>query len=268
MNDPVFISAICRNAELLPASTMVFDTIRVGFPNSRVTVFINPLLHVDEIEAAAKKAECETIRLPTWETYHAWIKRLLATMATPFVVCDTDIVFWDEVEHWKFDEPLAGRYVPAFFDRFTGRNTHDRIHTSLMFLDPVGIYQRVAALNDAPPSKRLEYLMPPPLEVIDPLRHSIRDPITGQVQHWFHDTCSLLYHAIGGGLFMAEQLDCYSHLNCGTYSDIANDHVGTGLRAKHEAVFKNPELLRGAWRHQDAFYVRNPTTPNHSIPTP
>jgi hypothetical protein len=266
---PVLILVTCRKKELLRASTLVFDTIRTGFPTSPIHAYIN---HVPdnacerEVLRALGKADVTTVGFEPgtpWEDrdrhttiHHRWISDLLETRKTPFWICDTDVCFWDKVEDFQLGAsyfPLFGRYTPEFFDKFTNCITRARLHTSLLYFNPERIEPGLAGywkqFPETPFNPRPNLIYP----TFFPFRHDGRP-----YANFFYDTCAMLYHAIGGYAFTTDVLNCYDHLHFGTISDLVCPYWAENhFRENHFAVFENPQLLKGAWRQQEEFYRAN-----------
>jgi hypothetical protein len=106
----VHILATCRNPELLPATLLVFKSIRVGFPTAEIHVVYNNLSleHEGILNGENRNYHAETI-LPLTSTiiHHEWITLLLEHETEPFFICDTDMVFWNRssnsisaMPHW------------------------------------------------------------------------------------------------------------------------------------------------------------------------
>jgi hypothetical protein len=242
----------------MPATLLVFDTIRVGFPTARIMVRCNPNKNVDwtELHEAAKRVNASVYLPYEFMQHHTWIETKVRVGAEPFWICDTDIVLHNAVETWTFDAPIAGRWIPEFVDAFTRRITHGRLHTSLLWMNPVMIrngIRTIDALSERHPCKT-------PISYFAPVLHSHRENC-GLVRHYLYDTCAQLYHCIGGQKFNDQQNAAFDHLHAGTYSDLAEEAI-PGISEKHRAVFANPELLNGAFRHQEKYFNERaiPTT--------
>lgn len=249
MQPKVHILATCRNADIIRGTTLVFDTIRTGFPNAEIRVYENALPRFAQkpVRKACDKAGCMVVESkPT--IHHEWIESLLATENEPFYICDTDVVFWKSFEGFTWPTALAGRFVPQFYDEFTNCITRARLHGSLLYIDPAMVKAGVSTWLSQFPKTDFN----PPANLIHPL------VIPSGSESYFHDTCCLLYQAIGGSEFNEAHLDCYDHLNCGTISDLVAPHV-TDLRMReaHFAVFENPLLAKGVWTSQDEYYRRH-----------
>jgi hypothetical protein len=251
---PVKILAQCTNPELLKATTMVFETLRVGFPTAEVTVYWKGLDKSSEWKAvgdACQKAEVQHFfSIP--EGPHAdWIQRMVEENQEPFYLCDTDMVFWKSFEGFRFGEaPLAGRFVPQFFDKFTQCATRPRLHTALLYIDPDRVRSATQSYFEAVPNTPYN----PRPNLYRPVFYPFR---TGKVlRNYFHDVCGLLYQAIGGASFHVEHLDANDHMQCGTIVDTVGARY-PDMRICNYAAMDNPKILKGAWRQDDAFYAAN-----------
>jgi hypothetical protein len=252
MKPEVRILVTCLKPELYPASEMVFKTLRTGFPTANVVAYINMIgmfeqeMWRDRIIKTAKDAGC-IIDTSRATIHHAWVAGE-ARINHPLFILDTDVVFWDSFEQFAFHGcALAGRFIPRFMDSFTKCVTEPRLHTSLLYMDPCLIKQKIA-----------EYLAGMPNTQFNP-HIDFFDPVVVPTQEGpskFYDTSALLFHAIGGIPFSEQHLNTYDHLNFGTLSDlVAPSYPEMRLRETHFAAFENPELIRGAWRDQDKFYA-------------
>ena len=256
MTPTVFILVSCRKPELLPAALMVFESIRIGFPRARIMAHGNGLTGeaLYEVNAACARVGVGFQNIdPIY--HHEWIEELVEKEDRSFVICDTDMVFWREVEDWGITAPLAGRFVPEFMCEFMKARSQSRLHTSLLFIDPARLrHLRQVYLEQIPKafySPRPNLIYPQ----IVPLAAAGGVPAMYNPQvNLFFDTCAMLYHAVGGRAFIEKQLDCYDHLNCGTISDLVGPHMTDGkMQERHRMIFQNHELARGIWRKQQEY---------------
>jgi len=247
MKPAVHILVSCRNPELWRASTLVFDTIRTDFPSSRIFVDGNNLTDEQCWEVAAFCDKHNAVFKNGDATiHHEWIRYLLNHEPELFVICDTDIVFHASVEQsfeWECPLPLFGRFIPKFLCPLSGAVTNERLHTSLMLIDP-------RKFNDLAERVRYElnpqHPFAPPIDLVAPLHYALNTEL------YFHDTLSQAYHIIGGLRFGENLLDRYDHINAGTYLDILNEKI-PGSRARQENYLKHPEQARGLWKEQEAW---------------
>lgn len=260
MKQTVFILATCRRPELLPYTLLVFQTIRIGFPNGDIFVYANGSdgseVWAEPLKDAATAAGCHLL-LGEETTHHEWIEKLVATQPGPFWICDTDMVFYRSVEDWDFGygadgpydggAPIAGCRIPEFRDDYLKAVTRSRLHTSLMRIDPNNLMAKLDAYESRMPRTRYN-------PRINPI-HPVTLPFNGHP--YFYDTMALAYHAVGGAPFTPEQKDAYFHFHFGTFSDMVLPALPDGdrMRDAREAVLKNPEAGRGLWRAQDEWFA-------------
>ena len=249
MKQKVFILATCRKPELLPFSLLVFKTLRVGFPNAEVHVHLNGakdhdgMFWVRDVAHEANMSGCK-VELIDEIKHHEWIEKLIQTEICDFWLLDTDVIFYASVEHWKFETPLAGALIPEFYDPFLCATTRSRLHTSLMHIRPI-------ELRDA----TLKYEGQHPQTIYNPIVNGIYPqcyPLNGK--SYFNDTMSLVYHAIGGTPFTAQQKDCYFHFHFGSFSDLVLPKMPKGLAAARAGILDKPQLGIGLWRKQEEWF--------------
>lgn len=238
----VHILLTIRSKELEPASTLVFKTLRTGFPSSRIIVHRNRCPDF-VLQSGLECADVDTI-------HHRWIEDLIFSEKEPFWILDSDVHFWEPVEGWKFTGPMAGRLIPQFFDEYSNCIDQPRLHTALMWLDPAQIKAKAEAYRKPFPA---DGFCPGP-NLIYPTYLPVRKGMT-----IFFDTLSLMYHAIGGEAFTERQLDAFEHMNFGTISDLVLCRMKNGEElAKARAEFvANPDKFRGNWRKQEDWYAAN-----------
>lgn len=272
----VHILATCRKKELLDYTTLVFKTLRTGFPTFDVHVYLNTITEdsvsreVEEIvKAKALEAKCTVSIRNT--IHHEWISELISCNNEPFIICDTDMVFWDKMEavfnnlFQHYECTIAGRYIPSFVDEFSGCLTMPRIHTSLMYINPE-MYRK----------KFQEYYKDVVRTRFTPIKSLIYPsviPLNGRPT--FYDTTALLYQMLGDNgvyRFDPRDLDCYDHFNFGTISDIVLPRLsdGTSWGLLRELCLKDISQLKGCWKQQDKYYAsKAPVNPiNLTEPQP
>lgn len=255
----VFILATCRRPELLPFTLLVFKTIRVGFPNSKIIVRNNYLLDfaVSQIEILAKTVDAKLEEDTSTTIHHQWIEALVNREQEPFWICDSDMVFFNKIEDWQFPTSLAGWRIPEWQDEFTKARTRSRLHTSLLFIDPLRLREDIEKYESQFPKT----VFNPLVNLFHPLCLPLKQEGT------FYDTCSLLYHAIGGTAFTPQQLDSYFHFFFGNCADVVLPHLQNGreMFEIRQAILEKPELGRGLWRAQMEYYearqVQRPDKP-------
>lgn len=266
----VHILATLRKPELLPATLLVFKSIRVGFPSSEIIVQVNPQCDVEGhpgwtipyseilisklVEQELEKSGGPWNRVshgPT--THHEWLLNLIETEKEPFWICDTDVHFFESMEQFDFNgHPLAGRYVPQFYCDFAGAITRQRIHTFLMRISPSTVKsfveEYVGQFTDL-------YCTPRPTlkDLVFPRYTPVRFGCTRKA--YFSDTTSLLYQVVGGHSFTDKENEAVGHLGSGTLVDEVSVRYPRGnMMEWHASVLDQPHLLKGQWERDKAFY--------------
>lgn len=175
-----------------------------------------------------------------------WIEMLMVSEREPFWICDTDMVFFDKVEDWKFDGLFAGRYEPQFFEPWTQTVHMARLHPSLMWFNPVPLRTEIRAW---------------------PGKNGFFDTVESGLFRWhwvpewgkplrFYDTCSGLHHAFKGIAFTDEQEQCFAHLMCGSYGHLIKSHKNIAMECFH-----NPEMARPLLAYQKEWYQEHEVNP-------
>lgn len=242
----VRILATCRSERLLPFTLLVFRTLRIGFPSADVLVTGNalPTYAIARVAEACAATGCGFENRP--ETiHHRYIEQLVASESGPFILSDTDVIFYDKVEDWKFTTLLAGYRVPDWESK-CGHITRSRLHPSLMFIDPI----RVRGFADHfTEEKPLTPFMPPAN-----LFYPILIPINGRLH--FFDTMSLCYHLFGGTAFTDVQKDAYFHFHAGTISDLTLPFLDNpeAIQKEREWIMEDPQRGRGHWRAYEQYF--------------
>jgi len=250
----VHILATVRKPELLPAATLVFDSLRTGFPDATVKVWGNALTPPAEtlVRMAAGRCEASFCNLPP-TVHDVWIETLVKRSFFPFWVVDTDVVFFGELPVCPASGIIAGRFEPQFHEEWTRTLHVERLHTAVMWIDP-------SALREA----AREWMARFP----QPWRSSAEFPWVRQCfvpakdgLPLFYDTMAGVYHAMPERCSaFSEPLDeCFEHLHCGGYVDLVaaetESGFGASLQSFHQRVFVNPEAARGARLRQAEYYA-------------
>ena len=233
-------------------ATLVFKTLRVGFPKASVTVRINTMRpdFAAAIAQCCKDTDCMCVDPDEPTIHHRWISSLIATMQEPFWLCDTDIIFFEPITEDFTGEALAGMRIPEWRDEFSGCITRARLHPSLLYIDPKLVYQKLEAFFRPVP----ETPFTPRASMIDPLVTAFKG------QRYFSDTCSQLYHAIGGKAFSDTTKNRFFHFNFGTIPDLILPRLANPMQIlqRREAILANPILGRGEWRNHELWYASRP----------
>lgn len=246
----VKILVTCRKEELLEGSILVFETLRRGFPTAKIEVFLNNIELKSCKELIVKRArscKCKIVDLEKTTIHHEWINDLLSKEVDPFYILDTDVIFWSNFERFNFEEhPMAGRRIPEWNDEFTRARTRARLHTSLLYFNPEVMEENL--------TKYFEQFPSTPFNPFPNLVNPVVIPYKGKA--FFHDTCCLLYHAIGGFAFQDEHLETHDHMNFSTITDIVYPQLSMAkeMEEARQAIYRNPDKAKGLWRLQELYY--------------
>lgn len=268
MKRALHILATVRKPELFHAATLVFQTLRIGFPDAQICVWGNALTYsaVARLGNFVKAVDGQFQNLPP-TSHDRWIEQLLQTQLEGFWICDTDVVFNSELPAPRLERAaIAGRFEPEFLEEWTGTRHMARLHTAVMWLD----------------APRLRAMMREWMcRIPEPWRNSaefdlVRQhfvPLAGaatikgaasQRETLFYDTCAGLWHAFGGRAFTAEENACFEHLHCATYIDCMKQAypAGAALEVFHQRAYANPKAAAGAQFEQEKYYAeRRPKDP-------
>lgn len=253
MRTTVRILATCRKPELLPAATLVFKTLRVGFPNADVRVDINACDQTtsSSIRDAAKAVGATAVDWSSGmaaghDKGHAyWIQQKITEHKGGLVLLDSDIVFWKNCEWFDFDADLAGYGCPKFYSEFPAAITLPRLHTSFMwFRDAEQASAKIRRCTE-----RYEHQFTPHC----PFKPFVYEH---EGQTYFQDTATGISRILGCAPFAPKHLECYDHLNCATVIDAIAPKMkgGEAMREFHKAVYGNPEILKGSWGRWANYY--------------
>jgi hypothetical protein len=251
MDPVVHILVTCRNPELFRASTLVFDTIRTGFPTW--DIYATGLDLSDEHESEiARLCRKTNIQFGSGRGLHRdhpdWIAELIQFEPKPFLIVDTDVIFWDSMEQFDFKGPLHGRYTGRFRCPLTTTITLDRLHTCVLYVDPAQVNARILAVNNRLQSGSNPFFRR--MGGVQPINFAQNGEI------YFHDSMGQAYHAIGGNKFSEEILNCFDHLGAATYIDLLDKKI-PGARARQEVLLKDPKKARGLWKQQRKWEIAN-----------
>ena len=245
----VFILTYCRNEELFYGTELIFKTLRVGFPNAKVTVVDNASFPTvrGQIELLAKKNDCAFRPIPgrgVW--HHDFLESTLRDVATggtdqgALVFLDPDICLWESCEDFGFDGLIAGVLVSKHQTK--ADITMPRLHTSFLWIP------HAASLWDEVRKIRIRHFDFNPFASV-----SFRMDDT-----WYRfDTGASLFAAIPDRIsyFDEQHLKRYDHL-------VSGSHLNCLLPVLHEEFSQlliqihawardgNLEALRGIRRRQ------------------
>jgi len=243
----VYILTWCKRIELLYGSTLVFNTLRDGFPSAPIHVVDAASIPDARIEISRKAHSCQAqfmqldrrIELSTFIQHTIEMQR-----SGSAVFVDPDICFWQCVEDWQWTSLAAGRYIPRHLCEFTDCLSEPRLHTSLLWIaDVARLRQKMAHARQS--KKNFE-----------PLRNVMVQ--LGGRWHYF-DTAAGLYGLFPDEMqpFNEQHLNAYDHLFAGTYSDSVLKKLGPtfgpSYREIHRAAQQDYRTIRGCWRMQERY---------------
>ena len=251
----VFVLTYCRKIELLYGSELIFRTLRVGFPNARVSIVDNASLPEarSRIAAMARESDCEFRGIEESAIPHdRFLEETLASVAEsgdrPLVFLDPDLCLWENCEDLEFEGLMAGRMVEAHEDPRMECVVMPRLHTSFLWIS-----------NPRRLQGELRRIRTSHFDFRPFLPFSVK---LGDA--WIrYDTGASLFAAIGERVsaFESQHLDRYDHLYCGSHVDAHeptwNDEMREFmLRVHRDAREGNLESLRGIWREQHRVFKK------------
>lgn len=254
----------CPKPEALYGSTLLFKTLRVGFPTAEVHVVDNGS-HPEaaaEIRRQAEDAGCHFRRLTTFATHHGFVSSLIfdPDAEGTVILLDPDLCFWADCEHWRFDKLLAGRYIPPFRNDVCGTIDLPRLHTSFWWIeDVVRLRERILREYQKSFIGCMEPFLP----------YTFR-----QGDWWFKfDTGANLFATIRDDVYCFEEkeLDCFDHLMMGTHLDVVwpwmDEEGRAGALTLHNWAKHDYVQMKGLWKIQDIFFQQHPP-PAVLVPVP
>lgn len=242
----VYIITRCTDLDLKASATLVFDSIRVGFPTWNIYCYY--LGDFEEVEIEVKK-KCKKYNIILYELSlkkfnYEVISLLIDQSQNDFLVVDSDIVFWKNLEWYKPLKNLAGRHIPRYYESFVKGFSEERLHTSLLYFSNIPDLRKL--IKESFDSKT-DFT---PYNVFKPV------VVKNNGTTLFYDSCSILYNAIGGEAFGKDVLECYDHLFCGSFhKEVAKDKPE--MDKFFNSVFADHRQLRGIHRSQNKYWYQN-----------
>lgn len=255
----VHILLTIPTADVFDDCTLCFETLRVGFPTANIHITTNGhVIGGGQIDIDILKRAGEKIKRFGFKSHHSsginhfdWIKYVLTLPddGTPTIILDGDTIFWSSCEGWKFEENLAGYYVPLHLTEFGQMAYISRLHTSLLWIESLD--QLRSDIEEAGPV------------YLSSLHKTYQpwDPVSPHVSFVnrkpaFYDTCAELYHGVGGSSFTEEHLNCYDHINSSSFIPLMMQLLKKkdSFMRVHEVARTDPKQLRGLWREIDKYY--------------
>jgi hypothetical protein len=254
----VFVLTYCQDLSTLYGSTLIFKSLRIGFPTAEVHVVDNNSIPEAQQEIRARAAEQGGVfhSLPTTQHHFQVLHDLSLdpTREGRVILLHPDLCFWEDCERWKFDALIAGRVIPAFVDVTNGGIIMPHLHSQFWWIEDARRFREVITREYAA---------------------AAADPLCGFVPFYSRENGGRRKYEIGAGLyatfadqihaFTAQELDCYDHLIAGTYSNFmiallrqqADDTLLRAFMETHEYAkgdYEQYRQLRGNWRKQQQYY--------------
>ena len=244
----IYILTWCNRLENLYGTTLVFKTLRVGFPNANVHIVDNASLPSVRslLKQNAQECDAEFTQIKNTISHHDFIEQTLNRQSEGTAIfVDPDVCFWENVEDWSFDALIAGRLLPKYKCEYSGCLTYPRIHTSFMWIPDV------IAFREAIQTLQTQYFEFNPF---CPVMLKL-----GDVWQRF-DTGASLYNALPDRMyaFTEKELDSYDHLFCGTHIGSVASKIRPDYALLFERMHKHVQIdhqaLKGAWRIQENYF--------------
>jgi len=258
MKPRVFIFATLLPGADPRATTLVFKTLAIGFPTADIHLWWNqqgknPLNLLDKaIKDGA--GDNHVFWMGPWgegtRGHDAWLEERIMQEQQPFWSLDTDLVFFGDVEKasksaTRVTSTFAGEFQPAFYDPFMGLEHASRLHTTVMYVNPVGLRAAMREWAGRYPKPWGKTVQVP----------FIRQTVIPRFAMFF-DTMAGAFQAEMGTVMPKGVLSCYEHLNCGTWAHLAAQSKELrDLPKVHQAIFERPELAAGLRARQEEWYA-------------
>jgi hypothetical protein len=214
----VFILTFCQDLKLFYGTELIFKTLRVGFPNVRITVIDNASLPeaCEQIRILAKQNDCIFQHHPRpGIEHHEFIQNSIRLYAdtglseTAMVFLDPDICLWKNCEDFDFNGIIAGILTGGFTDSITQSLDMPRLHTSFLWIPDAGKLQDEIRKMKA---RHFDF------EPFRPFSFRLKDT-------WYrYDTGAGLYNAMPNkvSIFTEEHQTHYDHIFSGSHIDVLN----------------------------------------------
>ena len=202
----VHIPIYCGSEKAKAGALLTLKTVRMGFPTKRIiahwmgdsNLSSRRACNIYDVEIVAYPSRCFNWQL---------ISDLVTSLQDGFAVVDSDMVFFDSCESFETDALMAGEFIPEFFCPIANARTISRLHTAfLVFPDPELLRAKLKQIHNP---TFPEFL---PFEPFAPMfvwRNGVRV---------FYDSCSNLFHSVGGKRFDDSMLEKFEHVYSGSYA--------------------------------------------------
>jgi hypothetical protein len=248
MSKSIYVLTWCNQPESFYGTTLIFKTLRVGFPNANIQIVDNASQPIFRtlLKQYTQECDAEFTQLESSISHHNFIEQTLNRQSEGTAIfVDPDVCFWENVEEWNFDALVAGRLLPKYRCEYSGCLTNPRLHTSFMWIPDV------IALREAIQTLRTQYFEFNPF-------HPVMFRLDNTWQRF--DTGASLYAALSERMyaFAEKELEAYDHLFCGTHLDSVASKIRPDYALLFERMHKHVQVdhraLKGAWRIQEDYF--------------
>lgn len=244
----VYILTRCKRMDRYFGTSLIFKTLRVGFPTFPVHVVDNASLPEARslLRKGAQSIGASFQQLARDIPHSMFLTQVLARQKEGGAIfLDPDMCFWETVEEWRPNGLVAGRLIPSHHDPVSRSVAYPRLHTSFLWIPSVvSLRSEVQAIT----GHRFDF--------------SPFQPLTFRTERGWErfDTGSTLYNALPDQMqaFTERELDSYDHLFCGTHQlDVAgllDAEYSRVMQDLYDATAADHRALKGAWRRQEEFF--------------
>lgn len=254
----VFILTFCRNLDLFYGTELIFRTLRVGFPNAKITICDNASIPEAraKIEFLSKENDCIFEKIPQpGIQHHEFIENSIRKMAFdkslegPLVFLDPDICLWRSCEDFAFDGIIAGKVAGKFKDYLMDTITMPRIHTSFLWIpDAKTLWREIWKIK----AKRFDF------EPFRPFAFFLDGT-------WYrYDTGGSLFAVLSEKVseYTEKHFSHYDHIYAGSHLDwlyplFDKDCQEMFSKVHGYAKASNLKAIKGIWRYQEEVFQRS-----------
>lgn len=233
--------------------TLFLSTIRTGFPTAEIFVYDNASIepYASDLLCGHDELNLRCIRHFNRRHHARWIEQMVHDHCGELIIIDPDVIFWSSCEEWKWPQtifPIGGFHIPDHWSEYANCLYASRLHTSFLWIKSTEVLRTEIAKKDLWPKCPIPDYFPQDL-FMNQINYINGTPV-------FHDTCANLYHALGGWCFDETHLNCYDHLNCGSFLPWVENRFKQkeAFREVHRLAIEDPQKLKGYWREIKNYY--------------
>lgn len=248
----VHILVTIPRPELFKQCTLVFNTLRTGFPTADITVYDNANKEWPDILRLSKDVGANIANYPHRKHLADWIYEVVeaAEDNEPTIILDADIIFWSNCEGFSFEQVIAGMYIPKIWNEWAQCESWKRIHTSFLWISsPIKLKEAIAKAYPLALKEKGDYCPVSPFHPRVMFVHGTP---------YFWDCCSVLFNMIACGRFEEKHLDYYDHINSASFYDEMLERVEDkeAFKIMHKQAVENPNSMKGFYKAVRNYYIR------------